>query len=369
MLDKLPNELLLLIIQPALPPHDTLSPKTAGRRQALLTSLSRVNKRLCSLAKPLLLQSIVVGTPRQAELVSKLPKKLRVRVETVVFHISTTSLDDIDPYDEDDVPDLLVGTEALDALVALPKAKHARFYDFGDLSTEHMTWQTRLDFDLSAKSPFIDLDSLFLSNCKLFFAGQGHVSPFALAKLAFVGKTVLMNAGIDKLFRCDTLPALRVLRCAVFEYGEFGAWGTSSGALNIPAELLTQMEALQLNSRHAHTFPAISSKSTRMLVDLGTWSFYEDLRGAASKTRYIRLTSVHVDRWSSPAADVRDLHNLSAAFMHRDLLPDTVEPKNRDVAFALLDAVKQTPADIIWTGSDDHAFILPEFERYIKGRQ
>ncbi|BGO98778.1 Cell wall surface anchor family protein [Rhodotorula toruloides ATCC 204091] len=374
MLDKLPNELLLLIIRLALPSCDTLSPKAAGRRQALLMSLLRVNKRLCDLFRPLLLQSILVGTPRQANLISKLSQTLREQVETVVFNISTTPLEDIDPYDEEDVPDLLVGSEALDALVALPKVKHARFYDFGDFSTEHMTWQTHLDFDLSAKSPFRDLETLYFSDCAFLFLNCKEPASFRLTRLAFVGQIDVKSDGVEALLTPEALPHLDTLRLTRFgshiSRGWRWPWLPVADFRKL-LKLISQTSLVQADaSCEPEYLPSTMADNCRLLYHLGYSSARTRPSGRAQPSRqFIRLDAESRDSAPYLLDRIPRLHDLRAAFVDRAIHPDTIKPEQRDMALALLDAVKQTPAEIIWTGSDDHAFLLPEFERYIKERQ
>ncbi|BGO98755.1 hypothetical protein NBRC10513v2_003150 [Rhodotorula toruloides] len=355
MLDKLPNELLLLIIRLALPSRETLSPKAAGRRQALLMSLSRVNKRLGSLAKPLLLQSILVGTPRQANLISKLPKTLREQVDTVVFYINTMPLEDIDPYDEDDVPDLLVGSEALDALVALPKVKHARFYDFGDFNTEY-------------------LETLYFSNCVFSFLDPQKPGGLRLTRLAFVGQIQVKSDGVEALLTTKALPHLETLRLTRFtthsSRGWRWPWRPVADFRQLP-KLVSQTNLVQADASCGPDYlPSTTADNCRLLYHLGYSSpRIRPFGGAQPSTQFIRLDAVSLDDAPDLLDRISESPDLRAAFVDRAIRPDTIKPEKRDMALALLDAVKQTPAEIIWTDSDDHAFILPEFERYIRERQ
>ncbi|KAK4334533.1 Proteophosphoglycan 5 [Rhodotorula toruloides] len=373
MLDKLPNELLLLIIRLALPSRDTLSPKAAGRRQALLMSLSRINKRLCSLARPHLLQSILVGTPRQARLISTLPKTLREQVETVVFSTDTTPIGGLNPYAARAMPVALSGYQALDALAALTNVKHARFYDFGDFVTEGITFfGNQVDFDLSAKSPLSRLDSLYFSNCSFFFINRGEAPVFRLVRLAFVGRILIKGDGLAALLTPEALPRLQSLRITRFQDHRERGWdGTLGADLRRLPKLVSHTIVVQVDaSCESDYLPSNTADRCRLLYHLGYSSPHtRPFGGAHSSTQFIRLDAVSLDDASYLLDRISELHDLRAAFIDRAIHPDTIKPEKRGAAFALLYTVKQTPAEIIWTGSDDHAFLLPEFERYMRERQ
>ncbi|BGP31411.1 hypothetical protein JCM10296v2_003175 [Rhodotorula toruloides] len=312
--------------------------------------------------------------PSPGELVARLPKKLREQVETVVFHISTAPLDDIDPYDEDDVPDLLVGSEALNALAALPKVKHARFYDFGDLKTEHMTWQTHLDFDLSAKSPFHKLESLYFSDCAFYFPNHEGPVSFRLTRLAFVGQIHLRSDGVEALLTPQAFPLLQSLRLTRFRrhisMGLRLPWLPVADFRQLP-KLVSQTNLVQADASCGPDYlPSATADKCRLLYHPG----YSMARnrpggGAEPSVQFIRLDAVSLVNAPYLLDRLPQLHDLRAAFIDRAIHPDTIKPEMRDLALALLNAVIQTPAEIIWTGSDKHALILPEFERYIRERQ
>ncbi|BGP31430.1 hypothetical protein JCM10296v2_003194 [Rhodotorula toruloides] len=298
MLDKLPNELLLLNIQLALPTRDALSPKVMRPRQALLMSLSQVNKRLCDLVRPLLYQSILITTFRQAKLVAQLPKKLRKQVETVVFRTITSPTGGINPFAARDMP-------ALNALAVLTNVKHVRFYGFDDFVSERI------------------------------FGNQS-------------------------------------LRLALFQDHRERGWdGTLGADLRRLPKLVSHPNVVQVDASCEFDYlPLKTADRRRFLYHLGYSSARTRTGGGAEPSmQFIRLDAASLVDTPYLPDRLPQLHDLRAVFVDRAIHPDTIKPEMRDLALALLNAVNQTPAEIIWTGSDKHDLILPEFERYIRERQ
>lgn len=190
-----------------------------------------------------------------------------------------------------------------------------------------------------------------------------------MTRLAFAGETGLLNDGVDKLFTRKTMPNLRTFRAEAFKL-EHDSSPQGFNVPVIPADFLAPLDTSQIKPSHIHGDLALVLKTGHILIhtEETSWDYEADL-AAALGARYLYLPKLP-KRWSNELTMLCNMRHIQAVFLTRHLHPDRIHSKMRPRAELFLNAVKQMPADLIWTDWRLlHAFILPEFEQYLKAKK